>query len=226
MRKYLRAIVPAAFLAAFVAIPAAAQEKIATVDLKKLFDNYYKTKLAQAAIDQRRTELANDDRSMTDDLKKRGDEYQKLLDSAHDQAVSDDERAKRRQLADDKLKELQDSKAAIEQFERQASTTLSDQRTRMRENIIAEIKKAVADKAKAADYTLVLDKAALSINETPAIIYDGGDNDLTDDVLKELNAGAPLDMPQTTPDSSTTLTNNLPYIDMPPGTSLPLKTSP
>ncbi len=182
---------------AFLGGSALAQTKVATVDLKKLFDNYYKTKLAQAAIQDRAAQFDKDDKSMKDDLKKGSDDYQALLTQANDQALSADERDKRKQSADDKLKQLQASKAAIDQFERQAQTTLGEQRQRMRQNILTEINAAVAAKAKAADVTLVFDTAAETVNGTMAIVYSAGDNDLTDAVLAQLNAGAPIDL--TTP---------------------------
>ena len=62
----------------------------------------------------------------------------------------------------------------------------------MRENILTEIKAAVATQAKAAGYSLVIDAAAETANATTAVIYSNGENDLTDAVLKQLNAGAPI----------------------------------
>jgi len=188
-----------------------AQTKIATVDLKKLFDNYYKTKLAQTAIQERASQLDKDDKSMKDDLKKGSDDYQKLLQQANDQALSADERDRRKQSADDKLKQLQASKSAIDQFERQAQTTLSEQRQRMRDNILVEIKAAVATKAKAGNDTLVFDTAAETVNGTMAVVYSTSDNDLTDAVLAQLNAGAPIDLTKpdtTTPPSVTNASGN------------------
>jgi len=190
---------------------ALAQTKIATVDLRKLFDNYYKTKLAQAAIQEHAAQLDKDDKSMKDDLKKGSDDYQALQQQANDQALSADERDRRKQAAADKLKELQASKAAIDQYERQAQTTLGEQRQRMREKILTEIKAAVATKAKAGGFTLVFDTAAETVNGTMAIVYTSGDNDLTDDILSQLNAGAPIDTTKpltTTPPPLTNSTSN------------------
>jgi outer membrane protein len=181
------------------------------VDLKKLFENYYKTKLATAEVQQHADELDKEYTKYAADLKKRSDDYETMLDSSRDQAVSQDERDKRSQAAEDELKQIEDSKAAIEQFERQAQITISDQRQRMRDNILDEIKKVVADRAKAAGDTLVFDSAALTVNGTPAILFDSGDNDLTDDVLKQLNATAPPDLPDTTSPPVFLSTNTLPY---------------
>jgi Skp family chaperone for outer membrane proteins len=192
--KFLRTTVLTVLLLAFLSIPALAQTKIGTVDLRKLFDGYWKTKQAQAALTDRKTQLDMDDKNMRDDLKKGGEEYQKLLEQANDQALSADQRDKRKLAAADKLKQLQDSKAAIDQFERQAQVTLSEQLQRMRENILGEIKVAVSAKAKASGCSLVIDVAAETANATAAVVYSSGENDLTDEVLKQLNAGAPIDM--------------------------------
>jgi outer membrane protein len=200
--KILRTIIPTFLLLAFLTTPALAQTKIATVDLKKLFDNYYKTKLAQASIQERAAQLDKDDKDMKDDFTKKQGDYQTLLEQANDQAISDDERDKRKQAATDKLKELQASKAAIDQYERQAQTTLGEQRQRMRDNILVEIKAAVDIKAKAGGYVLVIDSAAETVNGTTAVLYDSGENDLTAAVLAQLNAGAPIDM--TKPAATTT----------------------
>ena len=112
--KFLRTTVLTISLLAFLSVPALAQTKIGTVDMRKLFDGYWKTKQAQAALNDRKTQLDKDDKGMRDDLKKGGDEYQKLLEQANDQAISAEERDRRKQAAADKLKQLQESKNAID----------------------------------------------------------------------------------------------------------------
>lgn len=193
MKIILRIILPTILLLAFFSSSALAQQKIATVDVQKLFNGYWKKKQAEVALNDRKTELEKEDRGFIDDLKKSKDDYQKLLDGANDQAVSDDERARRKQAADDKAKQIQDSQQTIVQFERQAQATLAEQSQRMRENILKEIQAAVAVKAKAGHYTLVIDSAAQTVNQTPVFLYSEGQDDLTTDVLNQLNAGAPID---------------------------------
>lgn len=224
MRNILRIFLPAILLVAATAVPALGQSKIATVDLKRLFENYYKTKLATAAVQQHFDELDKEYATYAADLKKSSDDYEMMLQSAQDQAVSEEERDKRAQAAQDELKQLEDKKATIEQFERQLQITIADQRQRMRDNILDEIKKAVADKAKAAGDTLVFDTAAQTANGTPAILFDAGDNDLTDDVLKQLNATAPPDLPDTTSPPVYLSTNSLPFDA--PGNSSPDSATP
>jgi Skp family chaperone for outer membrane proteins len=192
--KFVRTTVLTISLLAFLNVPVLAQTKIGTVDLRKLFDGYWKTKQAQTVLNDRKMQLDADGKSMTDDLKKGSEEYQKLLEQANDQALSADQRDKCKQAAADKLKQLQDSKAALDQFGRQTQVTMSEQSQRMRDNILTEIKAAVTAKAKAAGYSLVIDASAETPNATTAVVYSSGENDLTDDVLKRLNEGAPIDL--------------------------------
>jgi outer membrane protein len=221
MKNSLRMLFPALLLLALTGLPVFGQNKVATVDLKKLFDNYYKTKLATQAIQDRANDMDKDYTSMAQDLKKKSDQYEQLLESASDPAVSDQERQKRKDSANDLLKQLQDSKAAIDQYERQAQMTLTDQKQRMRDKILDEIKVVVADKAKSGGYTLVLDTAAQTVNGTPAIVFTTGEGDLTADVLKQLNVAAPPDLPETSEPAPIFMsTNNVPFNASPglPGT--------
>ncbi len=175
-----------------------AQNRIATVDLRKLFDGYWKTKQADAALKDRAAEMDKSHKDMVDSYQKAKTEYQKMLADANDQAISPAERDKRKQAAADKLKSLKDAEDNITQFERQARATLDEQQRRMRANILEEIRNVINARAKAAGYTMVIDTTAESANNNAAIVlYTSGDNDMTADVLNQLNAGAPVDTPKT-----------------------------
>ena len=67
MRNILRTFFPAVLLMTLLGGAALAQSsKIATVDLRKIFDNYWRTKQAQAAIQDRAAQLDKDDKGMKD----------------------------------------------------------------------------------------------------------------------------------------------------------------
>jgi Skp family chaperone for outer membrane proteins len=206
VKNISRVILPTVLLLAFLSGSAMAQTgKIATVDMRKLFDGYWKTKQAEVALNDRKAELDKEDRDFIDGLKKDRDEYQKLLDVANDQAVAADEREKRKQIAADKYKQIKDSETTVVQFERQAQVTLSEQSQRMRANILNEIKTTVAASAKAAGCVMVIDSASETANQTPILLYTNGENDLTAAVLAQLNAGAPINL---TKPSATAGTNS------------------
>lgn len=194
MRNAFWKCLVAVVLLAMFAGPAHAQTKIATLDLRKVFDNYWKRKQADAAVKDRAADMEREHTTMVADWRKAKDEYQSLLASANDQAVSTDERENRKKAAEEKFRRIKETEDSIAQYEKSARTTLDEQLKRMRENILTEIRTVVSLKAAAGSYSLVLDTAAETINNTPMILYSSGkENDLTDAVLAQLNATAPSD---------------------------------
>ena len=205
MKSLFRKTVPLLLLMSLMGGSAWAQGRIATVELRKVFDGYWKTKQADAALKDRAADIEKDHKNMLDDWKKAKDEYQTLLGDANNQTLSFEEREKRKKSAEDKLKQIKESEEAISQYERQARTTLEEQRKRMRDSIVEEIRAAVSSKAKSAGYALVIDTGAESGNGnaaagtpgTPVFLYANTENDITATVLSQLNAGAPAELPKT-----------------------------
>lgn len=185
-------------------LPVSAQTKTATINLKKVFDSYWKTRQADAQIRDQASDLDKQKQEMLDGYKKAAKEYQKLLDDANDQAVSPDEREKRKKAAESKLREIRDLEAQVQQFDQQARTQLAERQRRMREKILGEITKVVKTDATQGGYALVIDTAAESKDFTPIVVYSAnGENDLTDKVLTELNANAPPDLLKPAEDKAT-----------------------
>lgn len=183
----------------FSAGPIFAQQKIGFIDLKRCFDNYWKTKQADSNLKERATDLDKARKGMVDDAQKAGDEYKKLLDGANDQAVAAAEREKKKKAAEDKLLEIRQLEQSIQQFDRQSRTTLAEQQRRLRDNILKEIRELVNSKSKAKGFTAVIDTAAESVNQTPILLFTNGDNDITEEIVKELNANAPAIAPAIVP---------------------------
>ena len=62
----------------------------------------------------------------------------------------------------------------------------------MTEVILRDIRDLVEAKAKAGGYTIVIDVAAKSAVGTPIVLYTNGQNDMTQEVLSQLNSTAPV----------------------------------
>lgn len=190
MKKVLKTVLCLSF-PLWLALSASAQTKIATIDLRRVFDEYYKTKSADATLKDRAADLDKENKALMEQYKKVSEDYKKALDDANNQAVSADEREKRKKAAEGKLLEIKELEQNLTQFERQARGTLEEQQRRMRDNILGEIRAVINIKAKAGAFTLVLDTVAESINKTPILLFTNGENDITDAVLAQLNASAP-----------------------------------
>lgn len=195
MKMLLKKLIPVLVL--FVGTSAFAQYRIATVDLGRVFTNYWKTKQADMAIQEQRADMEKTDKDMIATFNKGKDDYQKLLDSVNDPAVSSEERDKRKKDAEAKLMDLKRQGDDLDQFERGSQARLVEQSRRTSENIFSDIKVVVTAKAKTDGYTLVVDTAGRGENGIPIVVYYlPGDNDITDAVIKQLNIGAPVDTPK------------------------------
>lgn len=179
-------------------LSAGAQLKIGTVNLKRIFEGYYKTKMADTQLKESASEFEKQRKELLEGYTKANEEYKKALDGAGDQAISNEERDRRKKAAEDKLREIQVIEDQINKFDAQAKNRLTEQRRRMRDGILDEIKERINERARAGAYTMILDTSAESIANTPMVVYTNGENDLSDEVLARLNQDAPVEFLRST----------------------------
>ncbi len=178
-------------LLCLLAWPAAAQSRIATVDLQRVFDGYYKTRAADITLKDRAAELEKEGKTLMDQYQKMREDYQQSIDDANNQAISAEEREKRKKAAETRLLEIKEMEQQLMQFDRQSRASLDEQKRRMKDNILGEIRTVVNSIARKQNFSMVLDTAAESFNQTPVVFYNSGENDITDVVLAQMNASAP-----------------------------------
>jgi outer membrane protein len=164
-----------------------AQFKVATVDLSRVFTNYWKFKEADVSLQSLKTDLSKGFDELKKTHQKSSDEYSGLLAEANNQVLSSEERDKKKKAAEEKLRELGELRRSIEQYDKQALTRWGEQRNRVRENLLAEIYAVVRSKGKAGNYSLVLDNAGKTADQTPIVLFSTAE-DITDSVLAQLNA--------------------------------------
>lgn len=174
---------------------AAETQKIATIDLRKVFDGYWRTKQADLNLKDQAAELEKDRKSMVDMFQKSEEKYKKLLDGANDPALAAAERDKRKKDAETELLGLRDFETRIKQFDNTSRTTLGEKQRRMRDNILTEIRDTLKAKVKTGGHTLVIDTAAETANGTPVVLFTANTDDLTEVVLEQLNLGSPAPTP-------------------------------
>jgi len=199
MKNVLQKIIPGVLLISLLSTSAWAQGRIATIDLAKVLVKYWKREQAEAVLKERLADMEKEFKNMGTDFNKAKDEYQKDLAAANDQLVSQEERDKRNRAATDKLKYLRDQEDTMRQYRAQATATLDEQGRRMRENILGEIRTIVNSKAKTAGYAMVVDTSADSAKGTPIVLFNTGENDITESIVSQLNSTAPADV--TKPDA-------------------------
>ncbi len=169
-----------------------AEVHIATIDLAKVFDKYYKRSQAEMALKDKGASLEKEEKGMLDEYQKSKDDYEKLLAAANDQSVTPAERDKRKSVAEAKLLDIKAEENSIKRFEENAREQLDLQRKRMIDQMLEDIRTAITARAKSAGYTMVVDTAAEGSNRSPIVLYSNGSNDMTDSILSQLNAAAPV----------------------------------
>lgn len=190
-RFSLGAVAALLLLLATPSAQAQAQLKLGTVDMKKVFDSYYKTKQADAQIKDRAADSEKVYKGMVEDYQRANEEYRKLIESSNDQAVSSVERENRKKSAEGKLNEVQEIEKSVKQFQAQARSTLGELEKRLRDAIVKDIRELIATKSKAGNYTMILDISAQSLYQTPVVLQSIPSIDLSDELIKEINVGAP-----------------------------------
>ena len=170
-----------------------AQVKIGTVDMNKIFSAYYKTKDAEARINEARNSAKQELDERMDTYKKNLDEINKLNDSINKPALSKETVDSMTKERDDKIQETKNLEREITEFRETREKQLQEQAVRMRNGIVAEITKLVLDKVRSENYDIVMDRSGLSLNGVPILIFAKDGLDFSDDIVTELNKNKPKD---------------------------------
>jgi outer membrane protein len=203
MKSYLA--LPALLLAlALGSSTAAAQAtKIGTVDMKKVFESYYKTKDAEAKINEARNAAKKELEDRMDIAKQSLAEVQKLDEEIKKPELSREAKEQKSKTRSEKAAELQNMDREIREFQQSREKQLQEQSVRMRAGIVEDINKVVADKVKAENFELVFDKSGPSLNGVPIVLYARDSFDFTDTVITVLNKTRGTEAPAAAPAPAT-----------------------
>lgn len=169
MKRIAVLAIAAFFIAGLLCGNAAAKEyKIGYVDLAKVSDEYFKTKDYEKSFESQVKVKDAERQKFVDEIRKLKDE-QALL--------SDKGKAEKQTVVDDKIKNLQE-------FDRKVRDELIKQRNQMLGDIQKDIDGIISAYSKEAGYDIVL------IKQT--VLFGGNELDLTAEVIKRLNAAAPV----------------------------------
>ncbi len=162
--------------------------KIATVDMSKTFDSYWKTTLSNNQIKEREADFNKIEQGMVDDIKLIQEEYSRLVQSAQDPANSATKREEDTKKARLKAAENDRSLRSLSEYRQNKQRTMGEMRARLSKARVDEIKEVISAKAKQGGYDLIVNSAQ---NDTGLVLYTVGKNDLTKEVIEELNKEAP-----------------------------------
>ncbi|MCZ7593023.1 MAG: OmpH family outer membrane protein [Kiritimatiellae bacterium] len=189
-RMSLVAALAAAWLgAAPLAQAQGEKERIVFVDMNKVFDDFYKTKLAQDNLKDQEAEFKEELQKQVDEFKALQDKFKKVREESEDRVLNEDARNARRAEAEEMLVELREMESKIRRFEETKRRQVADTMKRVRDNLVVEIKKTLADYAKSQGFLAVLDASGDNMNGVPNILFFDETRDITSALLDLLNSG-------------------------------------
>ena len=191
MKQLLVTLSIAAAFCSFAATPAAAQMKVGIVDMNKVFTSYYKTKDAEARLNDARAQAKTDLDGRLETLKSNMEEINKLEADAKKTELTPEKREAAMRTREEKINEVRNLDREIGEFRQTRERQLQEQFMRMRGDIVQDIMKVVDAKVKAEGFELVFDKSGQGISQVPVVLYSAPAMDFSDGLITELNKNAP-----------------------------------
>ncbi len=190
MKKHLTILLSLVLSLAFAGT-ACAELKIGSVDMKKVFESYWRTKEAETKMSETRATLKRELDERLEKRKELQDSIEKLNDEVKKPELSKESAMKKTKERDDKIAEWQSMMRELQAYQMEKEKQLADQTLRIRNGIVDEIRKVVDDEVKSVGYDLVFDTSGNSINNVPVILYAKESYDFTKVIIDKLNATRP-----------------------------------
>lgn len=166
---------------------------IATVDMKQLVKDYWRTEEAQQSLNEKQALLTKNNNEKQAQIREIEDEIDKLRKQITDGSLTEAKKAELYRQLEGKQQEGVAMSRTLQEFIERKRRQLSDETQRQMRGIMEEIRKLVEEKATAGDYDYVFDKTGNSTTLVPVLLYSKDAVDITESLLTELNKNAPAE---------------------------------
>lgn len=170
-----------------------AELKVATVDVQKLFADYYKTHEAQAEVDKAAQIVQQTNNTRAETIKKMEADFTNMVKSFQDPMLNEKDKKDLEQKIQIKRQEVVALEKERRDFVERQLKSLQEQMKVRSAKIMGEITKVTEGIATKSSYDLVLDKSAQALRSNNVFVYTKPSMDITPAVMTELNKDAPKD---------------------------------
>lgn len=164
-----------------------AQQKIAVVDIQKIFSGYDKTKALELKINEQVKVYQEYAAKLLQEYRTIESECKRLRDDSMNLTLSEAERESRKRSFISKSEELKRKELEINEYNRSRQKLLKEQFDKKRAEVIAEIRQVISNKCMLEGWTMALDKSGVTLNDMPVVLYSISSVDITKSVLDDLN---------------------------------------
>ncbi len=166
---------------------------IVTVDMDRLYKEYYKTLEANERIkgsfekaQKQIEEMVNEGQIMLED-------YKSIIEMTQNDALTEEARLKAQADAETMAQQLKDKEREIQQFRQNTQRSVQQRQQTYRDLFLDEIKGIVMEVSRERKGDLILDTSGITALGIPGVIYSDPSWDVTELVMERLNADAPED---------------------------------
>ena len=174
----------------FAVSMAAAELRIAVVDLDRVFKEYYKSRIAEEFLTQQAEAARIYMGQMSTQLESLRAEARRLGTNALNPALTDQARKKAADDADAAMAKVKSKETEISLYANERRREFMRLQQEKRSEIVKDIQKEVKRRAAAGNYAFVLDSSGNTTSGLPAVLIYPGRNDISDEVIRELNRAA------------------------------------
>ena len=173
----------------FFLIPSSIYAKTGFVNLRELFEGFYKTELAQDQINQQIEEVSFERELRLEDINQIREEIEVLRSESRDEKFSEEARKNKRLQLEDRLIEMQEVKNELRDFETLRKQQIDEQNKRMQKGLLDEIQAEIINYGNENGYDVIIDRSARSSLGTEIVLFVGLRSDVTAFILERLNKG-------------------------------------
>lgn len=169
----------------------AAEQKIAFINMEKVFDEYYKTKSANVQFKARGEEIDVKRKEIVSKARSIKVEFDKLNAEFKDKSLNESARDKKKEAAEEKLTELKETEEKLMEFDKTAKKEIADQMRQMQHQLVGEIRGVIQSYAIENKIDIVLDHSGKTLNNVECVMYFDRRTDITEPILAIMNKNAP-----------------------------------
>ena len=169
---------------------AAAELRIAVVDLDRVFQGYYKSRIAEEFLTQQAEAARLYMGQLNARLESQKAEFHRLRTNALNQALRESDRQKAADSAAEMERQIKATETEITSYTRERVRELKMLEQNKRNEILTDIQREIKRRAAAENYNFVFDCSGRSTNNLPTVLVFPDKNDISDAVIRELNRSA------------------------------------
>ncbi len=169
----------------------AAEQKIAFINMERVFDEFHKTKAANLQFKARGEEIDVKRKDIVSKAKVLKADFDKLNAEYKDKSLNENTRDKKKEEAEKKLEELREAETKLMEFDKTYKKEIADQMRQMQQQIVSEIRGVIQTYAVENKIDIVLDNSGKTLNNVESVMYFDKRMDITDPILAIMNKNAP-----------------------------------